>query len=332
MGEAFLTRKGGAVLRELTIISPPTKLSYFQGDTLNMDGTVVGAKFGSFVIPLHESAWTYAPKRPLIPSDKSVTITATVGRQTKTINIPIVVEAFCAVLGDNTWAQIANAAASGIAKSLWHVGDIKYETINGASVGCRIIGFDADPLHKTDARYGDASYNSGKNKAAITFQYTYNNRRSYMNYSGDNVGGWDQSDMRITKMPAEKALCPTEMQAVMRTVSKYTSPGNYGSSYASRVVESCDVMFLLAAQEVYGNLGSNTVGSAEKNYTTQYAWYSEGHDFRKNTTYDEWLRSPHDPAGCNSKSDFAKIQASNGQLYIWGTANSSLAYYPAFCV
>ncbi len=332
MGDAILTRKGGAVLRKLTLLSPPNKLSYFQGDTLDMAGTVVGARFGTFVIPLHESAWTYAPKRALTPSDKYITITATIGRQTKTTSIPIVVEAFSAVLNDNTWAQIANAAAAGIAKSLWHVGDIKYETIGGASVGCRIIGFDADPLHKTDARYGDGSYNAGKKKAAITFQYTYNDRRYYMNYSGYNRGGWDQSDMRITKMPAEKTLCPNEMQAVMRKVSKFTSPGNYGSEYAARVVESCDEMFLLAAQEVYGKLGSNTVGSAEKSYTTQYAWYGEGHDCRKNTTYDEWLRSPHDPTGCSSERDFAKIQASNGQLYMWGTANESLSYYPAFCV
>lgn len=332
MGEAMLVRKGGAVLRGLEIISPPSKLKYFSGQYIDISGTVVGAQFGSFVIPLHESAWTYAPKRTLTAADKYITITATIGRQTKTALIPIEVEAFSSVLNDNSWEQIANAATAGIASTLWNVGDIKYETIDGYYVGCRIIGFDADPLHSTDAKYSDTSYNANKKKAAITFQLIKEPGLSYMNYSASNVGGWDQCYMRLTKMPAAKAMCPDNMQSIMRKVSKFTSPGNYGSSYSAKVIESCDEMFLLAAQEVYGALGSNTVGSAEKTKTTQYAWYAEGHDCRKNTTYDEWLRSPHDPSGCSSRQDFAIIQASDGQLYVWGTANNILSYYPAFCV
>lgn len=336
MGEAYLVRKGGAVFRDLELIAPPDRLDYYPGQYVDVAGAIIGAKFGTFSVPLHRTAWSFSPTRPLVASDTEIVVSATIGRQTKTMGIPITVENFAVNLDENSWAQIAKAAELGVASEIWHVGDIKYETINGKTIGCRIIGFDADPLHATDAKYNDTTYNAGKNKAAITFQYTntgaYGSGLMYINQNNKNTGGWLQSDMRRIQMPRELELCPADMRSVIRTVSKFTAPGGYGTTLAKRVDESADEMFILAVQEVFGKIQnpSGDIGEKEAEVTTQYAWYAEGHSPVKYNS-EEWLRSPHDPNVCSSKSDYGYI-TTNGVFDMYANPNSNKMYYPVFNV
>ena len=334
MGEAYLVRKGGAVFRDLELIAPPDRLDYYPGQYVDVAGAIIGAKFGTFSVPLHRTAWSFSPTRPLVASDTEIVVSATIGRQTKTMGIPITVENFAVNLDENSWAQIAKAAELGVASEIWHVGDIKYETINGKTIGCRIIGFDADPLHATDAKYNDTTYNAGKNKAAITFQYTntgaYGSGLMYINQNNKNTGGWLQSDMRRIQMPRELELCPADMRSVIRTVSKFTAPGGHGTTLAKRVDESADEMFILAVQEVFGKIQnpSGDIGEKEAEVTTQYAWYAEGHSPVKYNS-EEWLRSPHDPNVCSSQSDYGYI-TTNGVFNMYAYPNVNKMYYPAF--
>ena len=91
MGEAYIVRKGGSTPRDLVLISPPNKVNYYAYERANMEGAIVGVNFGTFSVPLHESAWTYAPTGPLLPSDQEILITAVIGRHTKRLSVPITV-------------------------------------------------------------------------------------------------------------------------------------------------------------------------------------------------------------------------------------------------
>ena len=327
MGEAMLVRKGGAVLRDLSIISPPDKLQYYAGEYLDMDGTIVGAQFGSFVIPLHETGWTYLPTRALTASDRELTISATIGHMTKTANIPITVHHFSRTLTDNSWEQIAYAAQLGIANQLWSVGDIK--TMDYGS--WRIIGFDSDPLDVSDAKYNDTTYNANKKRAAVAFQWVAPAGRAKMNLSNTNTGGWLSSNMNTTILPNLLASLPNDMASVIRLVDKFTCIGGSATNNRNQYNTAADKLFLLSAYEVYKS--PTGVGPVEATVCSQYEWYANVSNPQKGS-YDEWLRSPHDPQSC-SGGHFTCIKT-NGTLDTSGSATINAAvdkdYYPTFCI
>ena len=325
MGDAMLVRKGGAVLRGLSVISQPDKLQYYVGERVDISGAIIGAQFGSFLIPLHDSAWSYSPTGVLTASDRQVTISASFGRMTKSISISISVEDFSTTLTDNTWVQIAYAAQLGIANQLWSVGDIK-TTAYGS---WRIIGFDADPLDAADAKYSDTSYNANKKRAAITFQWIAPAGRASMNLSATNIGGWLSSNMNTTLLPKLLSSLPSDMTSVMRTVDKYTCIGGSTTSNRNSFNTAANKLFLLGAYEVYAN--PSGIAPIEASKCSQYAWYANTSNPQKgNPAYAEWLRSPHDPQSC-SGGHFVYIQMS-GSLYAQGAANITNDYYPAFCI
>ena len=327
MGEAMLVRKGGAALRGLVVITPPDKLQYYNGELPDMEGIIVGAQFGTNTIPLHDTAWTYSPTRALEPTDTSILISATIGRQTKTVGVPITVENFTSNLNDNSWAQIARAAEVGIADQIWNIGDVKYDYYDGNYIGFRIIGFGHDYLDETDAKYNDASYNGNTKKAAITFQAETAFGRFGMNLTSTQIGGWNASNMRVTKMPEDIALLPADLQAVMRTVKKYACGGGSGDTNDKNIVKSADALFLLSAFEMVTS--TNEASQYEKNYTSIYEWYADGNPLQKGN-YKEWLRSCHAPRLCSTESHFCDITTSNNVSD--DLAGNKYDYYPAFCV
>jgi len=325
MGEAMLVRKGGAVLRGLSVIFPPDKVQYYVSETPDIDGTIIGAQFGSFVIPLHETAWTYSPNRALAATDTSLVFSATIGHMTKSVSVPITVQDFSTTFGDNEWVQIANAAQLGIANQLWSVGDIK-TTANGS---WRIIGFNHDPLSSSDAKYADTTYNGNTKKAAITLQWVAPAGRNKMNLSADNTGGWPSCNMNTTILPTLLTSLPSDMTAVMRTVDKYTCIGGQISSNRNQFNTAANKLFLLGGYEVYASPSS--LGPIEASKCQRYAWYANRSNPQKgNPAYDEWLRSPHDPQAC-AGGHFAYIKT-DGTLNAQGNANNSKDYYPAFCI
>ena len=325
MGEAMLVRKGGAVLRGLSVISQPDKLQYYIGERVDISGAVIGAQFGSFLVPLHDSAWSYSPTGVLKASDRQVTFSASFGRMTKSISIPIAVEDLNVVFTNNSWEKIAYAAQLGIANQLWSVGDIK--TTDYGS--WRIIGFNADPLDAGDAKYSDTSYNANKKRAAITLQWIAPAGREAMNRSATNSGGWLSSNMNTTILPNLLSSLPSDMTSVMRTVDKYTCIGGVTTTNRNSFNTAADKLFLLGAYEVYAN--PSGIAPIEASKCSQYAWYANTSNPQKgNPAYEEWLRSPHDPQACAGEH-FVVIQT-NGTLYSQRNANLAKDYYPAFCI
>lgn len=199
---------------------------------------------------------------------------------------------------DNEWSEIIAACQSGNVPASWVVGNYKNMTINGKAYRIDIIGKN----HDTYAAGGTAP---------LTFQmhdcYT---ETKQMNSSNTNSGGWQNSAMRTTHLPAILNMMPAEVKAAIRDVQKKSSAGNQSSS----IQTTNDKLFLLSEIEIFGSTTYSFAGEGK-----QYAYYQAGNSKVKNlsgSAYIWWERSPH-----SSNSAYFCLVYSNGY------ANAYLASY-----
>lgn len=320
MGDAFICRRGGGALRALVVIAQPSKTSYLSGEFVDMTGAVIGADFGSFVVPIDYTG-LYSPTSALTAEDTAITVTATFGHITKSVQIPISVSVVRPAFDENTWSDIATAAATGLAGSIWSIGDSKTE--NGITY--TIIGMNHDNLSSTDAKYRDSSYNRNTKKAALTIQVMTAADRAPMNLTDTNAGGWDTSYMRNTIIPAYLTRMPTDLLAVMRTVDKPTCAGGVN---VSAMTTSKDVLFLLALTEM-DSARYQHVLPAEASANPTYAYYENGGAAYKGI--NEFTRSPVNPyASDASGKNFCALASAEGTWYAY--ADNRIYYLPAFCI
>ena len=193
---------------------------------------------------------------------------------------------------DNTWEKIIDACQRGAVPETWAVGNHKTMMINGASYQVDIIGKN----HDTYAAGGTAP---------LTFQLhdCYADTKA-MNSSNTNSGGWKNSAMRTTHLPAILALMPTEVQNGIREVSKKASVGG-----ASSTIETVsDKLFLLSEVEIFGSTTYSAAGEG-----TQYDYYKAGNSKVKNRNGSKapWL----------DRSPFAHNSTSFCTVYITGRAD-----------
>ena len=175
---------------------------------------------------------------------------------------------------NNSWASIIAACHLGSVPSTWVVGNSKTMTINGASYQVDIIGKNHD------------TYASG-GKAPLTFQLhdCYADTKA-MNSSNTNSGGWKNSAMRTTHLPAILARMPTEVRSGIREVSKKASVGGESST----IETVSDKLFLLSEVEIFGSTSYSEAGEG-----TQYDYYKAGNSKvkkRNGSGAAWWERSP----------------------------------------
>lgn len=323
MGDAYLCQTGGNIFRGLVVLSAPAKTEYFSGAYFDPTGMVIGADFGTIIVPVSQTEYTYAPLGTLNASDTTITVTATVGGRTKSVSVPITVVPISRTFGDNSWEAIAYIAANGQAGDYWRVGDSK--VYNGITY--TIIGMDHDDLSTTDARYSDTSYNQNSKKAALTLQIMTNGVTDHMNpRSSGNIGGWDQCYMRNTVLQNYYAGMPADLRSVIRTVDKTTSIGGYNTTETST---SKDQLFLLAGSEMYPSTTiAQYVLQGERIANPRYAYYANGGITYKGAR--EWTRSPHRPDNCPDSNHFIGVNNSgNPNAFVVYT---DIGYFPAFCI
>ena len=232
----------------------------------------------------------------VVPEAGTWSVTATLNGQTSDTKSVSVVDRYALALSflkgnfaDNDWASIIAACHSGSVPSTWVVGNSKTMTINGTSYQVDIIGKNHD------------TYASG-GKAPLTFQLhdCYADTKQ-MNSSNTNSGGWKNSAMRQTHLPAILALMPTEVQNGIREVNKLTSAG----SQSSTINTTADKLFLLSEIEIFGSVSYSKSGEG-----TQYDYYKAGNSKVKNRNGSAstwWERSPR-----ASNSTFFCLVFSNG--------------------
>lgn len=228
------------------------------------------------------------------------TVTAATASTTKTSDVVVGISnvdlAFInPVFGNNSWATIIAACQAKKIPTTWKVGDSCNMTINNKTYAIDIIG-------KNHDEYPDHS-----GKAPLTFQLhdCYGDTKK-MNSSNTNSGGWLESEMRTTHMPAILALMPTEVQNGIREVLKKTRI----SGASAMIVGQGDKLFLLSRNEIFGLEGDFGEG-------TQYDYYKAGNSKVKKWNGSAaawWERSP----GNGSSTSFNVVSSS-------GSENSDIA-------
>lgn len=263
------------MLKGISVKTPPAKLEYLAGDTFDPTGMVLTANVGGVPVDV-TTGYTVTPD-PLTADTTAVTISYTLDGKTATTAQAVTVKAYDPVFANNTWEKIIEAAASGRASELWQVGSTKPYTIGDETYTARIIGFDHDALDATDARYGDASYNGGKNKAAITLEMVECTSTSYQIHTSNNQNvGWSACDLRNNTLPAIKATIQSEIQNAIRTVVKKRAESP--SADYGKYSETPDTLFILSLVE-YNRKSSAHASWADEG--TTYAYYEAGNAITK---------------------------------------------------
>ena len=181
------------------------------------------------------------------------------------------------VFSNNSWADIIEACQSGQVPDTWVADGSCYKDmlIGGKNYRIDIIGKNHD------------TYSAG-GTAPLTFQMHDCYDITYtMNSSSTNSGGWRNSAMRTTRLPAILALMPAEVQAAIKEVQKSSGRGG-GSSSGTQTTS--DDLFLLSEIEIFGGRTYSVSGEGE-----QYAYYKAGNSRAKKvngSAYWWWERSP----------------------------------------
>lgn len=311
--------------------------------TLKKGGATVESKTstGTVVFTVGETG-TYTVEATQNGQSTSGTVNVVSGTTSYSLTLAFV----SSTLNSNSWATIKSVSDAGQGANYWSVGDRKAVTING-TVGSRtfssettyafILGFNhnagyegANRIHfqlaktavsgGTDVGFTDSSYNSTGSSAAFR-----------MNTTNTNVGGWAASYMKNTICPAFKSALPSDLRAVLKSVTKYTdNTGNASGSVEANVTATTEEIFLLSEYEVFGTIARGNTYEANKQ--AQYAYYSAGNskikyrDSATTTAVFWWLRSPR----ASSSTVFVYVNT-GGTVYSDG-AYSSLAFAPGFCV
>ena len=208
---------------------------------------------------------------------------------------------------DNEWSEIIAACQSGDVPDSWVVGNYKNMTINGKAYRIDIIGKN----HDTYAAGGTAP---------LTFQmHDCYDETKQMNSSNTNSGGWQNSAMRTTHLPAILNLMPAEVKAAIRDVQKKSSAGNQSSS----IQTTNDKLFLLSEIEIFGSTTYSFAGEGK-----QYDYYKAGNSKVKNlsvSAYNWWERSPRS----SNSADFCLVYSSGDAGAAYASRSRGVAF--GFC-
>ena len=288
----------------------------------------------------------------------SATITVSVGADTnytapssKTFTVAVTLVS--KTLSSNSWAVIKAVSDAGQGANYWSVGDTKRITLNGKvgaytfsnfNVDVFILGFNHNSSKEGSNRiHFQIGKVSGKAVALCDSQYNGSGSSAmfHMNSSDSNSGGWNGSYMRKTLLgnsntPASTlenslmAALPSDLLAVMKTVTKYTDNTGAGSNSSGNVTATADYLFLLAEFEVFGT--RYWANQYEQNSQKQYDYYKAGNSrvaynhSAVSTAVWWWLRS----AGYGGGGRFCDV-ITDGSYYP-SYANYSAGLRPGFAV
>ena len=270
------------------------------------------------------------------------TISATIGGSEKSETVTVdaskiydvSLSSVSATLNDNDWATISAVSGAGLANSYWNVGDTKTIVIDGLvgettfsnlSIDAYILGinhnagvegnnrihFCIGKVNNKTVGLVDSQYNQYPMTSSGYYSMSYGD-------SNTNSGGWEGCYMRNSVMQWIKNALPTDLQNVLKTVTKYTDNTGGGSNESSSVTATTETICLEAEFEVQG--ARSYANSYEQNKQKQYDYYKNGNSkirYKHNSTNDAvfwWNRSPcsgYSNAFCTVNADgSANIHAS----------------------
>ena len=217
---------------------------------------------------------------------------------------------------DADWKTIAAISSTGKASEYFSVGDEKTITLStGKAVTLQILGFNHDDLA------------DGSGKAGITFGMKNLLATKYpMNSSDTNVGGWESSVMRTSTMATLLSQLPSDLQSVIKQVSKKATAGNKSTT----ITTSTDKLFLFSEVELDGTTSTGYASEGTqyeywKNHNTQsdrIKYLSNG----SGSADGWWLRSPY-----TSGAYAFRYVSTYGGVYA-NSASASVGVCFGFCI
>lgn len=282
-----------------------------------------------------------------IPQEGKWTVSATSGSQVsipQIISVPATVDITLTTiqeLNDTSWATIKQVSDDGAGANFWAVGDCKQITMNGKvsdgltltnySAWVFIIGFN----HNAE-REGNGitfqGFKATKNGTPVCLTDSgYNSKKTSgkwfnMNNTDTNAGGWQASLMRKNIMPLIKAALPSDLKAVIKPSTIFTTQGSGNGACTSTE----DEVFLLAEYEVFGR--KTYASTQEPNYLKQYAYYAAGNSkvmYKHNDTATAAHWRERSPSSGDPRS-FCNVSIYSGGGY--AAAVNSLGVSPCFKV
>ena len=148
------------------------------------------------------------------------------------------------ILKNNTWSQIAAASESGIASSLWKVGDEIDLTLSGDFN-------ETVTLQIWDFNHFDKSDGSGKAGICFGMKNLMSDSKALNSYDHGNYGGWNDSAMRNTVMQNILKSIPSNLRSYIKEVNTYANKGGDSSS-SSKGLLSKDKVFIPGFTEIFG--------------------------------------------------------------------------------
>ncbi len=194
----------------------------------------------------------------------------------------------------DSWSEIAEYSASGVAKNFYKIGDEKtIELTTGEEITLVILGFNHDD--KTGG--GKAGITIGI-KDVLSDLYKWNETATV-------VGGWGESDIRKTMLTLFTHL-PVDLQNVIKTVNKkYVSNLD---SFETKV--SSDKLWLLSLAEIYSKTALEQEQFLDINVNID-KYITEGKQ------YDYWKNLINDNTPYEKNAALIKHSPSSGNGIKW---------------
>lgn len=215
-----------------------------------------------------------------------------------------------ATLNSMSWADINTICQAGKASEYWSRGDTKNITLStGEEITVRIEDFNHDTL-------------AAGGKAPITFgMVDCLNTTRQMNSSNTNSGGWGSTSMR-TFMTTLLSQLPSDLQNVIKSVTKTTSAGNNSSALTT----TNDKLWLFSYTEV--NFDANTSYSPGGEGSAYPLFVSNASRVKKvnGSASWWWLRSP----AATNTAYFCYVYTSGSAYYYRASFNGGVAV--GFCL
>lgn len=304
MGQAFITRRGGADVRRMFILQISFS-TYFVGSSFTVSG---GGFSYTGTVPANAEVIMSVPTA-------NTTYTISSGAYSSSVFVGsafgIYRVSLLSSLSEFSWSQIAAVSSAGTAANIWKVGDKKNITLSTNEVlTLQIWGFNHDDL----ATGGKAGVTFGLNNLMGTM------RR--INANNTNVGGFTGSEIFPVFNETILTQLPTDLQSVLKTVNKKTSAGNMSSTINTNAMK----IFPPSEIECFGFVTTSFVGEGVK-----YPIFTDNPSRIKLLNNGSgaasmwWTRSPETGAGW-----FCAV-SNTGSASGTGTSASSGVCF-AFCV
>lgn len=202
---------------------------------------------------------------------------------------------FDPILKNNTWAQISEAAESGVASSLWNIGDeinisISQQKASVDSCG-RDISAQTVTLQIWDFNHFDKSDGSGKAGICFGSKDLMGSAR-WSTYSDEVYNNWSNSFIK-------EKFCPYIFKSLPEGITKYIKKVNTYAAKGSRATSngalSVDDVFIPGYTELYGNSSSGVtdIFNTEKKQKAFPIFTDDNSRIKKynNTDSIYWTRS-----------------------------------------